>query len=56
MIALALWMTGVRLLWLVGAVCVYRAIAGKAGPGHQPTTATFAGLVLALAWFARAVR
>ena len=54
--ALALWITGVRLLWIIGAVAVYQAIAGKAGPGHRPTAATFAGLVLALAWFARAVR
>jgi len=55
-VALALWITDVRLLWIVGAVCVYQAIGGKAGPGHRPTAATFAGLVLALSWFARAVR
>lgn len=55
-VALALWITDVRLLWIVGAVCVYQAIGGKAGPGHRPTATTFAGLVLALAWFARAVR
>lgn len=55
-VVLALWGTGVRLLWIVGAVTVYQAIGGKAGPGHRPTAVTFAGLVLALAWFARAVR
>jgi Zn-dependent protease len=55
-VAFALWMTDVRVLWIVGAVSAYQAVAGKAGPGHQRTAATFAGLVLALAWFARAVR
>ncbi len=55
-VGLALWITGVRLLWIVGAVCLYQAFGGKAGPGHRPTAATYAGLVLALAWFARAVR
>jgi hypothetical protein len=54
-IGLALWATGVRLLWIVGAVAMYRAMRGEAGPGHRPTLVTFAGLVLALAWFARAV-
>jgi len=55
-VALALWISGVRLLWIVGAVVVYQAIGGKAGPGHRPTAVTYAGLVLALSWFARAVR
>ena len=55
-VALALWITGVRLLWIVGAVMVFQAFSGKAGPGHRPTTVTFIGLVLALSWFARAVR
>jgi len=54
-VALALWLTGVKLLWIVGVVAVYRAVTGTAGPGHQPTLATFVGLVLALSWFARAV-
>jgi len=54
-IAVALWLTGVKLLWIVGAVAVYRAVAGSAGPGHQPTLATFVGLVLTLSWFARAL-
>lgn len=54
-IGLALWATGVRMLWIVGAVALYRTLASEAGPGHRPTLVTFAGLVLALAWFARAV-
>jgi len=54
--AVALWITGLRMLWIVGAVAAYQAIRGKAGPGHRPTVVTFAGLVLALAWFARAVQ
>jgi Zn-dependent protease len=53
--AAALWLTGVRLLWIVGAVAVFQAVRGKPGPGHSKTLVTFAGLVLALAWLARAV-
>jgi Zn-dependent protease len=55
-IGAALLLTGVRLLWIIAAVAAYRAIRHEAGPGHTPTLVTFAGLVLALAWFARAVR
>lgn len=54
-VAAALWLTGVGVLWLVGGVAVFRASRGETGPGHQPTLLTFAGLVLALSWFARAV-
>jgi Zn-dependent protease len=52
-IAVALWLTGVPILWIVGAVAVYGAFRGVPGPGHVPTTVTFAVLVLALSWFAR---
>jgi Zn-dependent protease len=51
----ALWLTGVGVLWIVGAVALFRTVRGEAGPGHTPTVLTFAGLVLALSWFARAV-
>ncbi len=54
-VALALMLTGVGVLWLIGAVAVYQATREKVGPGHQPTAMTFAALVLALSWFARAV-
>ena len=54
-IAVAIWLTGVGVLWLVGGVAVFRTMRGEAGPGHQPTLLTFAGLVLALSWFARHV-
>jgi Zn-dependent protease len=54
-IALALWVTGVGVLWIIGAVALYRAGSGEIGPGHQPTLATFVFLVLALSWIARAV-
>jgi Zn-dependent protease len=54
-IAVALWLTGVGVLWLVGGVAAFRAVRGDAGPGHQPTLVTYAALVLALSWFARAV-
>jgi Zn-dependent protease len=54
-VAVALALTGVGLLWILGAVCLYRTVRGEPGPGHQPTVVTFAVLVLALSWFARAV-
>jgi Zn-dependent protease len=54
-IALALAATGVRMLWIVGAVAAYRAGWGTMGPGHAPSLATFAVLVLALAFLARSV-
>jgi Zn-dependent protease len=52
-IAVALWLTAVPILWIVGAVAVFRTVRGSAGRGHLPTTATFVALVLALSWFAR---
>jgi Zn-dependent protease len=54
-IGVALWLTGVGVLWLVAGVALFRTLQGEAGPGHQPTLLTFAGLVLALSWFARHV-
>lgn len=54
-IGAALWLTGVGVLWILGAVALFRIMRGEAGPGHQSTLLTFAGLVLALSWFARAV-
>ena len=50
-IAAALWLTSVGLLWIVGGAAAYQALRSKPGPGHLPTLLTFAGLVLALAWF-----
>ena len=52
-IAAALWLTAVPVLWIVGGVAMYQTFRGNPGPGHAPTAATFAGLVLALSWFAR---
>jgi Zn-dependent protease len=54
-IAVALWVTGVRMLWIVGAVAIFQTVRADAGPGHRPTLLTFGALVFALAWFARAV-
>jgi Zn-dependent protease len=54
-IVAALALTGVRLLWILAAVAIFRTVRGEQGPGHQPTLLVFAGLVLALSWFARAV-
>jgi Zn-dependent protease len=54
-IGAALWLTGVGVLWIVGAAALFQTMRDGAGPGHQPTLLTFAGLVLALSWFARHV-
>ncbi len=54
-IGIALLITGVRMLWIIGAVAFFQAMRSDPGPGHRPTLITFAALVLALAWFARAV-
>ena len=54
-VAVVLWLTDVRVLWLVGAVAVFRTIKDPAGPGHARTLYTFLVLVGALSWFARAV-
>ena len=55
-IGMALALTGVTLLWILGAIAIYRTVRGEQGPGHQPTVVTFAVLILALSWFARAVQ
>ena len=52
-VAAALWLTAVPVLWIVGAVAVYRTGWMQPGPGHPPTAATFVALLLALSWFAR---
>ena len=52
-VAAALWLTAVPILWIVGAVAVYRTGWTQPGPGHPPTAATFVALLLALSWFAR---
>jgi len=54
-IGLALWATGVGVLWIIGGVALFHTVRGEAGPGHRATAVTFAGLVLALSWLARAV-
>jgi len=54
-IGAALWLNGVRMLWILGAVALFRTLRGAQGPGHRPTLITFAALILALSWFARAV-
>jgi Zn-dependent protease len=54
-VAVTLWATGVGMLWIVGAVAVYRAVRGQMGPGDRRTVTTFVLLVLALSWIARNV-
>ncbi len=47
--------TGQRLMWLVFAVAVFRAIKGEPGPGHAPTLGKYVGLAVSLGWLARGV-
>ena len=54
-IGLALWLTGQRLLWIVGGVAAWRATQKAVGPGDRRTLATFVVLVLTLSWIAKAV-
>jgi Zn-dependent protease len=54
-IAIALLVTEQRLLFVVGAVAVWRSFQQEAGPGDTRTLATFVMLVIALSWLARGV-
>ena len=48
-------MTEQRLLFIVGAVAVWRAMQQEVGPGDSRVFATFAALIVALAFLARGV-
>jgi Zn-dependent protease len=54
-IALALLLTGQRLLFIVGGVTVWRSLQKETGPGDTRVLATFVVLVLALSLLARGV-
>jgi Zn-dependent protease len=54
-IALAFLLTGQKLLIIVGAVAVWRAVQREVGPGSGRVLATFVVLLGALAWMAAGV-
>ena len=54
-IGVMLWLTGQRLLWIVGGVAAWRATQKVVGPGDRRILATFVVLVAALSWIAMAV-
>jgi Zn-dependent protease len=54
-IAFALMLTEQRLLFIVGAVAVWRSLQQKTGPGDTRVLATFVVLVIALSLLARGV-
>jgi Zn-dependent protease len=54
-IGVMLWLTGQRLLFLVGGVAVWRAAQKQVGPGDRRVLATFVVLVVLLSWIAKAV-
>jgi len=55
-IGVMVMVTGLGLLWIVGAVALWRAIWSQPGPGHPPTLMTYQGLVVLLALLARHVQ
>ena len=55
-IALALMVTGQRMLFLVGGVAVWRSLQRETGPGDTRAFGTFVVLVFALSLLARGVR
>jgi Zn-dependent protease len=55
-IGIMVWLTGIGLLWIVGAVAVWRALRGEAGPGHRRTLLTYVTLVVVLSLIARNVQ
>lgn len=54
-IGVMLWITGQRLLFIVGGVAVWRAAQRVVGPGNRNVLATFITLVVLLSWIAKAV-
>jgi hypothetical protein len=50
-----LWLTGQRLLFIVGGVAVWRAVQREVGPGDRRILATFVVLVILLSWIAKGV-
>jgi Zn-dependent protease len=54
-IGVALLVTEQRLLFIIGAVAVWRALQKDTGPGDARVLTTFAGLIAALSWLARHV-
>ena len=54
-IGVMLWLTGQRLLFIVGGVAVWRATQRDVGPGDRRILATFVLLVVMLSWIAKGV-
>jgi Zn-dependent protease len=54
-IGVMLWITGQRLLFIVGGVAVWRAAQREVGPGDRRILATFVLLVVLLSWIAKGV-
>ena len=54
-IGLMVWLTGQKLLWIVGGVAAWRATQKVVGPGDRRILATFVLLVAALSWIAMAI-
>jgi Zn-dependent protease len=46
----AFWLSGVKMLAVIAAVTVWRALRGEQGPGDTRTLTTFLVLIVALSW------
>jgi len=55
-ISVMAFITGLGILWIVGAVALWRALKTEPGPGHQTTLMTYLGLVIVLSFLARNVQ
>jgi len=51
-----IFITGLGILWIVGAVALWRALKNDPGPGHEKTLMTYLGLVIVLSLLARNVQ
>jgi Zn-dependent protease len=54
-IGVALWLTGVGVLWLVAGVALFRTLQAKRGPATSRHCSHSPASVLSLSWFARLV-
>ena len=50
-----IFLTSLGILWIVGAVALWRALKSDPGPGHATTLMTYVGLVIVLSFLARHV-
>jgi hypothetical protein len=55
-VAVALYLTEQRMLFIIGGVAIWRAMQKEEGPGNSRVLATFVMLILTLSLLARGVK